>query len=259
MEASSNADLGLALRLAEAADRISMQYFTGAPVAFDVKADGTPVSEADVAVERELSEIIAAQRPGDCVLGEEVGECGSAARRWIIDGIDWTVVFVDGGRGWATEIALEVDGQIAVGVSSSPADGVRYWAARGEGAWRVDSEGEPIRIHCSGRSEITGSRYSAIPPLDALPEDVRQAVAQLDAAFDYVAPAVHGALLVAAGTIEACVQPIGGPWDFAALALIVEEAGGRFSDMTGHFNIHEGGPVVYSNAHVHAAVLDKLR
>ncbi|HET6952042.1 MAG TPA: inositol monophosphatase family protein, partial [Acidimicrobiales bacterium] len=129
------ADLALALRLADAADVISLSHFTGGAVDHEIKPDGSPVSAADLAVERRICEIVAAERPGDGVLGEEVGASGPAGRRWILDGIDGTVLYVAGRRGWATEIALEVDGEIVLGVTSGPADGCRWWAARGGGAW----------------------------------------------------------------------------------------------------------------------------
>src|SRR5690606_5571335 len=110
-------DLALALRLADAADAISGPAFTGEPLAHEIKPDGSPVSETDLAVERRIAEIVAAERPADGMLGEEVGESGPRGRRWIVDGIDGTVLFVAGRPGWATEIALEVDGEPVVGVA----------------------------------------------------------------------------------------------------------------------------------------------
>lgn len=251
-------DLALALRLADAADAITAPAFTGAAVAHELKADGSPVSVTDVAVERRISEIVATERPADGVLGEEVGESGPAGRRWILDGIDGTVLFVAGVPGWATQIALEVDGEPVIGVTASGGDGRRWWAARGEGAWHAAAGAAPVRVTVSERDGLADGRYSSIPPLDALAPRRRALVDGLGPDATYVPPAEHGALYVADGRVDACVQLGGGPWDFAALAVIVEEAGGRFSDLRGHHDIYGGGPAVFTNGRVHDEVLAAL-
>lgn len=248
-------DLALAFRLADAADTITAAAFTGAAVAHQVKSDGSPVSEADVAVERRISEIVAAERPGDGVLGEEVGESGPTARRWILDGIDGTVLFVAGVPGWSTQIALEVEGEPVIGVTTSGGDGRRWWAARGAGAWTSTRGGQPERLAVSGRPGLAGGRYSMIPPLAVLSDGRRDLVGPLAAVARYVPPVEHAALLVAAGAVDACVQLGGGAWDFAALAVIVEEAGGRFGDLHGRRDIYGGGPVVFSNGDTHDEVV----
>ena len=252
-------DLALALRLADAADAVSGPAFTGEAVVHELKADGSPVSATDVAVERGISEIVAAERPGDGVLGEEVGESGATARRWILDGIDGTVLFVAGVPGWSTQIALEVDGDPVIGVTTSGGDGRRWWAARGAGAWRRIAPGAGAEsLAVSNRAELDGGRFSLIPPLDALTAERRRLVAPVGAVATYVPPTEHGALFVAEGRVEACVQLGGGAWDFAALAVLVEEAGGRFSDLEGRRDIYGGGPALFSNGHVHDTVLASL-
>jgi histidinol-phosphatase len=259
------ADLALALRLADAADAVTLHHFTGGAVDHEIKPDGSPVSAADLAVERRISEIVAAERPGDGVLGEEVGASGPPARRWILDGIDGTVLFVVGRRGWATEIALEVDGDVVLGVTSGPADGRRWWASRGGGAWHRRTAGgvgagatEPERLRVSD-TDLAGGRYTAIPPREALDPAGARLLDALGAAAEpgglYVPPAEHGALFVADGRAEACLQAGGGPWDFAALAVIVEEAGGRFSDLAGRHDIYGGGPALFSNGRAHRRAL----
>jgi histidinol-phosphatase len=257
-------DLALALRLADAADEISLGHFTGDAVAHDLKADGSPVSAADIAVERRICELLAEERPGDGVLGEEVGEVvgeevgevvgavvgevvgeevgevvgavvgevvgedGPEGRRWILDGIDGTVLFVAGRLGWATEIALEVDGEVLVGVSTCPIGGRRYWAARGRGAWRAGAAGGADRVRVSDAGGLAGGRYSAIPPIDVL-DPGRRAVAERlgEAGAAWVPPVEHGALFVADGRANACIQLGGGPWDFAALAAMSPRRAGR--------------------------------
>jgi histidinol-phosphatase len=255
-------DLALALRLADAADAISGPAFTGAALAHRVKPDGSPVSDTDEAVERRIREIVADERPADGMLGEEVGASGPAGRRWIVDGIDGTVLFVAGVPGWSTQIALEVDGEPVIGVTTSGADGRRWWAARGAGAWYAVGDGPAQLLRVSDRAAVSGpeGRYTLIPPLEALEPARRAAVDVAAAGVDatYIPPREHGALYVADGRVEVCVQLGGGAWDFAALAVIIAEAGGRFSDLAGRRDIYGGGPVVFSNGLVHDEVLGLL-
>lgn len=256
-------DLDLALRMADEADRISMGYFADGCLEIEAKADGSPVTDADRQVETRLRDLVAAERPGDALLGEEIGEVGAGGRRWIVDGIDGTSLFIAGSRGWGTEIALEVDGRVVVGVSSCPSMGRRWWARRGCGAWTTSSSdgatSDPRRTSVTGRAHLAGGKYTSIPPLAVLVGARRDLVTPLGACCEYRPPEQHGALLVAEGLVDVCVQTGGGPWDFAALAVIVEEAGGRFSDHAGDWRIDRGGPVVFSNYRLHAEALATLR
>ncbi len=136
-------DLDLALELADAADAITLAHFRSADLVVETKPDLTPVSEADRAVEAMLCARLAIARPGDAVLGEEGGASGAGRRRWIIDPIDGTKSFVRGVPVWATLLALEVDGEVVLGVASAPALGRRWWGSRGAGAF---ADGTPIRV-----------------------------------------------------------------------------------------------------------------
>ncbi|MHB1534660.1 MAG: inositol monophosphatase family protein, partial [Acidimicrobiales bacterium] len=133
---ASPGDLALALALADRADQLTMAAFRRADLAVETKPDLTPVTEADRGVERILRDLLADRRPGDAVVGEEYGASGhaGASRRWIMDPIDGTKNFVRGIPVWATLLALEEDGRMAVGVASAPALGRRWWAGRGLGA-----------------------------------------------------------------------------------------------------------------------------
>lgn len=250
-------DLAFALSLADAADEVTASAFTGGAVAFETKADGSPVSDADRQVEDTLRDLVREERPDDAFLGEEVGLTGAGERRWIVDGIDGTVNFVAGRPDWATEVALEVGGVVVVGVSSSPALGRRWWAAEGKGAWVIELDGGgPQRLQVSARSSLEGTRFTCIPPLEVLDQDARRLTDHLEAVAHYIPPIGHGASMVAAGEAEACVQPWGGPWDFAAWSVIVEEAGGRFSDSANEAHLDGGGPVFFTNGELHTHVLD---
>ena len=135
-------DLELALRLADAADAVSLPHFRSG-LAIETKPDLTPVTEADRAVETELRRILAEERPAEAILGEEQGAVGVGSRRWILDPIDGTRNYARGIPVWATLIALEDGGVTTVGVVSAPALGRRWWAERGSGAV---ANGEPIHV-----------------------------------------------------------------------------------------------------------------
>ena len=110
------ADLALGRGIGDLAAEIAMPYFRSG-VRHDLKADGSPVSDADLAVERSVLDILAAERPGDGVLSEERGGVarGAVHRRWLIDPIDGTVLFLAGNTGWGTHIALEIDDEVVLG------------------------------------------------------------------------------------------------------------------------------------------------
>ena len=115
-----DADLTFALELSELADSISLPRFRADDLRVETKPDLTPVTDADRAVERALRQRIAAERPGETVLGEEEGDDGGDVR-WIVDPIDGTRNFTRGLPVWATLIALERDGAVVCGVVSAPA------------------------------------------------------------------------------------------------------------------------------------------
>jgi histidinol-phosphatase len=247
-------DLALALELTDAADQVTMRRFRAADLRVDTKPDQTPVSEADHAVERLLRDRIGVERPGDAVLGEEFGLAGAGQRRWIIDPIDGTKSFVRGVPAWATLLGLEVDGDVVVGVVSAPALGRRWWARRGGGAF---ADGAPIHVsgvqrvedaHLCGPAERyfdqrgLGDRYRTL-----------EAAAWRAVGFaDF-----WGHVLVAEGAVDIMVEPILALWDIAALRPIVEEAGGRVSDLTGT-GWADGAPCVTTNGLLHEQVLTAL-
>jgi histidinol-phosphatase len=254
-----SADLALALELASAADEITTRRFRAVDLAVRSKPDLTPVSDADTAVESMLRERLASVRPQDAVLGEEYGVTGDAPRRWIVDPIDGTKNFVRGAPVWATLLALEVDGQVVVGVASAPAMGRRWWAARGSGAWTAYDGEEPRRLAVSAVSTLDDAflSYSSLTGwaesnrLDAL-IDLTRTVWRTRAFGDF-----WSHLLVAEGAVDIACEPEVSLWDLAALQPIVEEAGGRFTDLSG-VDGADGGSVVCSNGLLHDDVLAAL-
>jgi histidinol-phosphatase len=241
-----SADLELARGLADAADAISLPRFrTG--LAVEVKADLTPVTEADRAVEAALRGMLAAERPDDAVLGEEEGAAGSGSRRWILDPIDGTRNYSRGIPVWATLIALEADGVVQLGVVSAPALGQRWWAERGSGAF---ANGRAIAVSGIARIEDAVLSFALENEVPAIAKRAWHARGFGDF-WPY--------MLVAEGCVDGAGDALGiSEWDLAAMQVVVEEAGGRFSDAEGVARI-DGRSAVASNGHIHDELLSSLR
>lgn len=268
------ADLDLALLLADRADEVTMAAFRRADLRVETKPDLTPVSEADHAAEEVIRTGVADARPGDAVLGEEHGTTGSGNRRWIVDPIDGTKSYVRGLPVWATLIAVEVDGTHTVGVASAPALGRRWWAGRGLGAYAAaprparppgpadppgasGSEATPIRVsavRALSDAQLSGSTLRDWEPHGGVGRVLALAMrCGRDRSFgDF-----WSHVLVAEGACDIGLDPIASLWDLAALQVIVEEAGGRFTDLSG-VDRADGGSAVSTNGLLHAEVLGLL-
>lgn len=250
---SFSGELEFASGLADMADEISMRYWRHADTEIRSKTDGTPVTQADEEIERVLRTEIAAAFPTHGVLGEEEPESeGTSGAKWIIDPIDGTKNFSWGIPVWATLIALEVSGEIVCGVASAPALAERYAAGRSFGATR---NGETI--HVSDLHELSEARVGFTSVDTFIEQDYAEQF------FRYISTAGHdrgigdfyGHMLVACGALDAMVEPRLNAWDLGPLIVIVEEAGGTFTDLSGKRHIY-GQSVVSSNGAVHGAVLD---
>ncbi len=252
-------DLSLALELANGADVITMARFLAADLAVLTKPDLTPVSDADRAVEQEIRNVLATRRPADAVVGEEYGAAGDSARRWVIDPVDGTKNFVRGNPVWATLLALMEGDLVTVGVVSAPALGRRWWAARGRGAWVTALGGEPRRLGVSGVSRLDDASlsYSSLSGWRQLGrlEAVLELIDMVWRTRAYGDFWSH--LLVAEGAVDAAFEPEVELWDLAALTVVVEEAGGTFTDLAGHPG-PAGGSAVSSNGLLHPALLGYL-
>jgi histidinol-phosphatase len=250
-------DLDLALRMADAADAISMARFRAHDLAVTTKADTTHVTDADRAVEQRIREMLQAERPDDAIFGEEFGSTGDAERQWIIDPIDGTAHYLRGAPIWATLIALVVDRHPVVGVVSAPALGGRWWAAQGQGAWT--DVAKPRQIHVSKVRELSDAvlSYNSIQGWDgagriddlvALQRDVWRARSYGDA-WSY--------MLLAEGTIDAVAEFDLKPYDMAALVPVIEEAGGTFTSIGGELGPWHGSALA-SNGALHEQLLSRL-
>lgn len=291
-------DLELALELADLADAITQRRFRADDLRVETKPDLTPVSEVDRDVEATIRRRLSDARPGDGVLGEEMGDDGRGGRRrWILDPVDGTRNYVRGVPIWATLIALQVEERVEVGVVSAPALGRRWWAGRGRGAWTAERStrvsaltgllgvvaiGLPIRpvwtrgrrIRVSAVARVADAYVSATNPSLLAGDGVRHRYAAL-ARRCWTARALGdfwSHALVAEGAIDVAVElparvsgsapeaAVSGPapWDIAANLVIVEEAGGRLTDLDGVARI-DSGQAVSSNGLLHDEVLQALR
>lgn len=250
-------DLALALELADLADAAAMARFRAVDLQIDTKPDRTFVTEADLAVERGVRELIAARRPDDGVLGEEYGTEGSGSRQWIVDPIDGTSNFLRGVPVWGALIALTVDGVPVVGVASMPALGRRWWAARGLGAFTTDEPGGELRgirvSQVAGLGDASLSFQSIAQWRDA--GYLEQLLALTEHVWrDRAYGDLWSYMLLAEGLVDIVAEFDVKRWDLAALIPIVEEAGGRFTSVDGAPGAAHGSALA-TNALLHDAVL----
>jgi histidinol-phosphatase len=246
-------NLVLALEFADIADGISMDYFRSHRLDVREKADLTPVTAADSAIEQEIRKRLQRARPDHGVLGEEFGsdERPDSPWRWVVDPIDGTKNYSRGNETWSTLIALQHELKTVVAVASLPALQQRYFATRGGGAYFNDS-----RIHVSRIDSID----QALITHTGLPGFVRTNLAdrlKTLAGRCWDARSVGNTLshlFVARGSADIGWTSRANVWDFAALSLIVEEAGGRFTDRSADDPVL-GGSGVSSNGLLHDRAL----
>ncbi len=243
------------IEAAKVAGQLALSYFdTG--IAVETKSDLSPVTIADRAAEQSLRDTIQCRFPGDGILGEEFGDTpGSTGFRWIFDPIDGTRSFIRNIPIWATLVSLEYRGEQIMGICYLPAMNMMYRALRGDGAFRNDR-----RIHVSDVDRLDKSlvSYSSFgffkaaekqQPFLTMLEKTERSRAYSD---------FYGFMLVAQGSVDLMVEHGVHIWDVAGLKVIVEEAGGRFTDWDGNSSV-DRPDVVASNGRVHAAALEILR
>ncbi|MFL6241209.1 MAG: histidinol-phosphatase [Actinomycetes bacterium] len=251
-------DLDLALALADGADAVTTARFRSGTLVVESKPDLTPVTEADRSAENAIREHVARERPDDAVVGEEFGASGAGPRRWVIDPIDGTKNFVRGHPVWATLIALQDGADITVGVVSAPALGRRWWCSRGGGSWTRDIDGGVRRCQVSAVGELTDAflSYSGLGGWQRAEQGFRaltQTVWRTRAYGDFWSYA-----MVAEGVVDIACEPEVSLWDLAPLLLLVEEAGGTFTDLSG-VRRADGGSALATNGLLHDTALAFVR
>src|SRR5262244_3494658 len=246
-------DLRFAHVLADSADDITTRRFRALDLRVEAKPDLTPVTDADRAAEESLRNVLRRARPRDAVLGEEFGRVGAGPRCWVIDPIDATKNFVRGVPVWATLIGLMDGHEVMVGVVSAPALGRRWWAARDGGAWtgRSLTKASRCRVSAVGSLEDASVSYSDLGGWERLGRRDGLLSLATTAWRSRAYGDFWSHVLVAEGAVDVSAEPEVSLWDLAALQVIVEEAGGVFTDLTGK-HTPDGGSVVCSNGLLHA-------
>lgn len=256
--------LGFALAICDESDALALAFFRR-DLVVESKPDRSFVTDADRAIEKHIRERIASTYPGHGVVGEEFGtDAGEGSVRWYVDPIDGTHNFMRGVPLFGTLLALEVDGELQVGVMSAPALGGRWFARRGGGAWAISAVGPDA----GQRRPIGVSRVAAIEDAHLLYGSAQE-IADSGAApgFQSLIGDVWrdrgfgdfwGYALVAEGAAEAMVEVGPRSWDLAAPLVIIEEAGGRLTDLEGRRSI-DSGTVLATNGRLHDEVLTRLR
>lgn len=243
VEPALDARVAPAAELARLTGDIALRHYRTS-LSIDVKADGSPVTVADRAAETAARDWVERFFPDDGVLGEEFGEVRAGARRrWVIDPIDGTKSFVRGTPLWGSLVALCEGDHVLAGAAYFPAVGELLAAAPGAGCWWNGSRCTVSAVNEIAQATVltTDDRFRAQPARRAGWERAADAAAMSRTWGD-----CFGYLLVATGRAEAMLDPIMSPWDAAALQPIIEEAGGVFTDWSGHSTAF-GGSVVATN------------
>ena len=258
-DAELRAWLAVATAACDAADVVARRHFRR-DLEIETKPDRTFVTQADRAIERMIRERLLDAFPDHGLIGEEYGtEAGDASVRWYIDPIDGTHNFIRGVPLFGTLLAVERDGELQAAVLSAPALDERWWGWRGGGAWARNRGESPRRVHVSGITRLEDSQVlygsgrdieasGRAPGFDALLRDVWRERGFGD---------FWGYALVAEGAAEAMVEVGLSAWDAAAPLLLVEEAGGRATDLEGRRAV-DSGTFLASNGHLHETVRGRL-
>lgn len=257
LEGEYQDDLRVAWELANIADSITMDRFEADNLKVKAKPDLTPVSDADLAVERAIRTYLNDHCPTDDIVGEEFGgNADYVGRQWVIDPIDGTKNFVRRVPTWATLIALMVDGIPRMCVISAPALQRRWWAAEGAGAYRCSANSPAKQIHVSEVSEL---RHASISFSSLIGWKRKNLMNNFINMMNY-SWRMRGYgdffsyCLMAEGAVDVAAEPEVCLWDLAALDILVREAGGRFSSLDGRPGPHSGEAVA-TNALLHDQVL----
>ena len=254
--------LQLLLSLADKADELALQFWQSVELGVEYKADNSPVTEADKAIEKVVRQTIAERGLSVQVFGEEEGGNLPAEERIIVDPIDGTRNFLSKMPVFATLLAYELNGEIVSGVVSAPAMGMRWYAEKGGGAFHVNSNivSEPQRIAVSRNSNLEKAQayHSSLAGneiSEELSEKIYSVLLQTERQRGVGDFWQH--MLVAQGCGDFAIDPVAAPWDLAPVKIIVEEAGGEFSSLSGSSSISEGSGVS-SNGLFHAELLAKF-
>ena len=228
------------------------------------KGAGDYVTAVDLASERAITALLREATPDIPVLGEEEGGAAlGAGRSWVVDPLDGTTNFVHGFPVVGVSVALVEEGRPVAGAVEAPFLGGRWSAARGRGAFGIrDVDASPVRLSVSTRQRAQAVVGTGFPfrHKDALPRYLRVMEGALERFEDLRRPGAAALDLawVAAGVFDGFFELGLSPWDVAAGALLIEEAGGVVTDWEGADG-YLGGDILAGPPDVHSALLDLTR
>lgn len=256
LESCASEYLRVALAAAKEAAQISRHYYAG-NFTVSTKADMTPVTQADVECEEAIRSLVLRHFPSHGFYGEETGQThGDAEYLWLVDPIDGTKGFVRQYPFFSTQIALMHEGEIILGVSSGTMMDELAWAEKGQGAWLNGQRLSISDIDNPDRAAVSVGNLKSLAGTDGW-SSLGRIVERADRIRGY-GDFYHYHLL-AAGKIEAVIESDVNILDIAALSIIVNEAGGVFTDLNGNKPTLNTRSVLAANSGLHAKYLESLR
>jgi histidinol phosphatase-like enzyme (inositol monophosphatase family) len=255
--------LDLARTIAKEAGELTLRYFYAPEhVAVERKSDESPVTIADREAEKLLRKRIEEQFPDDAILGEEFPErTGTSGFRWFLDPIDGTKSFIHGVPLYSTLIGIERDGVSLGGVIALPALGELVWAGKGLGAWHEAKRfgKNPVRATVSDCRKLSDALFLTSEVITFDKSNRQETYKRLEQKVRLTRTwgDAYGYFLVATGRAEMMIDPILSDWDAGPLLVVLEEAGGRFTDWKGNTTIF-GKEGVGTNGFLHDIVLQNL-
>ena len=255
MASAGSKELQAALEAARAAAEVISSLYQK-NIAVKTKSDASPVTEADVRAEEVIKEVLSKHFPSYGFYGEETGQQGMTAENvWLVDPIDGTKSFVRECPFFSTQIALMRAGKLVVGVSSAPAYGELAWAESGGGAFMND---KPIRVSTTHQLAQIIVSTGNLKTLTRSAQwgrfgELIQRISRIRGYGDFV----HYHLL-ARGSLDVVIESDVNILDIAALTVIVREAGGRFTDLSGGEVGLATTTVLATNGPLHPVILEAL-
>lgn len=252
----------LALEIAQEAGELTCEYFNNPALVVERKKDGTPVTAADRGAEELLRRRISEAFPDDSILGEEYPEKqGTSGWRWILDPIDGTKSFIHGVPIYSTLVGVEKDGQSQAGVIWIPALKEGVWAERGSGAWWIHPklpQAVPARVSDVDSFDQALFLTSEVKTFNEVGRRGAYELMESQCGLTRTWGDAYGYYLVATGRADVMLDPALGDWDAGPLLVVLEEAGGHFTDWRGEATIyHKEGLAV--NAALFRQTLDAIR
>jgi histidinol phosphatase-like enzyme (inositol monophosphatase family) len=217
------------------------------------KDDNSPVTEVDKKSEKLIIDILSEAFPSDGFLGEETGQYqGTSGRKWIIDPLDGTRPYIKGIPTSSVLIALEEDNEPVLGVIHLPFLNETYFAVKGGGAFLNNN---PIHVSQTLKLEYAmGSALGIIEHAGSIKAgSIIELLRNCDYSYGFMDAYSYGS--IAAGRLDLCVNLMDKPWDCAAAACIISEAGGCYSDLLGRKSIYSGS-IIFSNSILHEQILE---